>query len=187
MPELLELSPRRQKLVRISVEEFHRIEDLGIYSKRAELIRGVVFEKPPMSPLHQYLSGELSDHLKALQLPNCCVRHEAPLSLKDSEPLPDIAVVSGSKADFRSRHPTTAELIIEVAASSERPDREMAAVYAEAGVKEYWIVLALKRQMEVYRNPVAGEYQERRIFAGDEEVVCTALPAIRVSLPALFA
>lgn len=109
------------------------------------------------------------------------------MSLSYSEPLPDLAVVSGSKADFRSRHPTTAELIIEVAVSSERPDREMAALYAEAGVKEYWIVLALKQQVDVYRKPLAGKYQERHLFTKDDEVVCAALPAIRVSLPALFA
>ena len=32
-------------LTRISVEDFHRISELGIYGKRAELIRGVVFQK----------------------------------------------------------------------------------------------------------------------------------------------
>ncbi|HEV7402790.1 MAG TPA: Uma2 family endonuclease [Chthoniobacteraceae bacterium] len=187
MLELLESSPRRRKLARISVEEFHRIDDLGFYSKRAELIRGVVFEKPPMSPLHQHFSKHLYDHLLGLALPGCSVRHESPLTLVDSEPLPDIAVAAGSDADFRARHPTTATLVIEVAVSSERSDREMAALYAEAGVTEYWIVLALRHQVEVYRRPASGEYLERQIFGGEEDLVCTALPAIRVSLSALFA
>jgi Uma2 family endonuclease len=174
-------------LTRISVEDFHRISELGIYDKRAELIRGVVFQKPPMSPQHFTVSTRLHEWLLALQLPSVTVRHEGPLTLRDSEPLPDLAIVAGSDADFRHRHPTTAELIIEVAVSSVAKDREMAAIYAEAGVKEYWIVLPEERRVEVHRRCEGGVYRERQIFEGEEEIVCTALAAVRLSLPALFA
>jgi Uma2 family endonuclease len=77
------------------------------------------------------------------------VRREDPLTLKDSEPEPDIAVVRGSESEFFHAHPTTAELVIEVAVSSPVLDREAASLYAEAGVKEYWIVLGTTRQIEV--------------------------------------
>ena len=174
-------------LTRISVEDFHRISELGIYDKRAELIRGVVFQKPPMSPLHFTASKRLHERLLALQLPGVTVRHEGPLTLRDSEPLPDLAIVAGSDADFSQRHPTTAELIIEVAVSSVTKDREMAAIYAEAGVKEYWIVLPEERRVEAHRRCEGGVYRERQIFAGEEEIACAALPAVRVSLSALFA
>lgn len=140
-----------------------------------------------MSPQHQKLTKRLYDFLMNLHLQGYSIRQESPLTLQDSEPLQDVAVAAGVDADFDERHPTTAELVIEVAVSSERPDREMAALYAEAGVKEYWIVLAPRRQVEVYRRPEAGGYRERQIFAGDDEIVCDALPAIGVSLPALFA
>jgi Uma2 family endonuclease len=187
MPEILDSSRSRPQLARISVEEFHRISELGIYGKRAELIRGVAFEKPPMSPLHQKLSKRLYDQIMALRLEGYSIRHESPLTLRDSEPLPDVAVVRGRDADFDERHPTTAELVIEVAVSSAASDREMIDIYAEAGVREYWIVLAGRRQIEAYRRPVAGEYRERQIFAADEEIACTAVPAIRISLATLFA
>ena len=170
-------------LTRISVEDFHRISELGIYDKRAELIRGVVFEKPPMSPLHFTASKRLHERL----LPGVTVRHEGSLTLRDSEPLPDLAIVAGSDADFSHCHPTTAELIIEVAVSSVIKDREMAAIYAEAGVKEYWIVLPEERRLEAHRRCEGGVYRERQIYAGEEEIACTALPAVRVSLSALFA
>jgi Uma2 family endonuclease len=174
-------------LTRISVEDFHRISELGIYDKRAELIRGVVFQKPPMSPLPRDASTWLRDYLYDLRLPGCVVLQEAPLTLRDSEPIPDVAVVAGSRADFRHRHPTTAELIIEVAVSSLAADREMAALYAEAGVKEYWIVLPEERRVEVHRRGEGGVYRERQIFADEEEIACTAVPAVQVSLAALFA
>ena len=39
-----------------------------------------------------------------------------------------------------------------------------------------------------YRAPLeGGVYRERQIFAEEEEIACTALPAVRVSLSALFA
>jgi Uma2 family endonuclease len=174
-------------LARISVEDFHRVSELGIYDKRAELIRGVVFQKPPLSPLHRDVSTWLRDYLYDLRLPRCLVLQEAPLTLRDSEPIPDVAVIAGSREDFRHCHPTTAELVIEVAVSSVVKDHEMAAIYAEAGVKEYWIVLPEERRVEAHRRCEGGVYRERQIFAGDEEIASTALPAVRVSLSALFA
>jgi Uma2 family endonuclease len=174
-------------LTRISVEDFHRISELGIYDKRAVLIRGVVFQKPSMSPLHFTVSKRLHEQLLALQLPGVTIRHEGPLTLRDSEPLPDLAIVAGADADFSQRHPTTAELIIEVAVSSVAADREMAAIYAEAGVKEYWIVVPEERRVEAHRRPEDGVYRERQIFAGQEQIASTALPAVRVGLRTLFA
>lgn len=54
-------------------------------------------------------------------------------------------------------------------------------------MKEYWIVLPTERQVEVHRRPSGGQYRERQIFVEGEEIVCAALPAIRVLLRALFA
>jgi Uma2 family endonuclease len=184
---ILDLPDARERMVRLSVEDFHRATELGVFGKRAELIRGIVFEKPPVFPLHQKLSKRLYDHLLKLGLAGCSVRHESPLSLADSEPIPDVAVAAGADANFDERHPSTAKLVIEVAVSSEALDRANAELYAEAGVEEYWIVLATRRQVEVYRQPEAGRYHERQLFEGDEVVASVALPDVRVSLQELFA
>jgi Uma2 family endonuclease len=109
------------------------------------------------------------------------------LTLADSEPLPDLAVIAGKSADFDDRHPSTAELVVEVAVTTVEADREKAAIYAEAGVKEYWIVLPAEQQVEVYRGPSGGHYRDRGVFRQGEEIVCVPLPAIRVSLATLFA
>ncbi len=184
---ILDLPDARQRVARVSVEDFHRMTELGVYGKRAELLRGIVFEKPAVSPLHQKISKRLYDRLLTLDLPDCSIRHESPLTLSDSEPISDVAVASGRDSDFDERHPSTAELVIEVAVLSEALDRENAPLYAEAGVKEYWIVLAARRQVEVYRRPEDGEYRERRLYANDEIIECSGLPTIRISLRELFA
>ena len=174
-------------MAHLFVEEFHRGGEIGIYGKRAELLRGIVFEKLPRTPLHCKLSKRLYDSLMNLALPHYVVLHQSPLTLRNSEPLPDVSVVAGRDSDFDARHPSTAELVIEVAVSSVALNRENAVLFAEAGVKEYWIVLGAKCQVEVYRRPEAGEYRERLIYAGDDHIECGAIPSIRLSLPTLFA
>ena len=187
MSAILELPEARPLVAHLSVENFHRSGELGIYGKRAELLRGIVFDKLPMTPLHRKLNKRLCDFLQDLALPDFVVFQESPMTLRDSEPLPDISVVAGQDADFDAQHPSTAELVIEVAVSSVALDRENAVLFAEAGVKEYWIVLAARQQVEVYRQPEAGEYRERLIYAGEDHLECGAVPAIRLSLPTLFA
>ena len=82
-------------------------------------------------------------------------RLQAPLALGEhSEPEPDIAVVAGVPRDYVAAHPSTAALVVEVADSSLRLDRRFkAALYARAGLREYWIVNLVDRTLEVYRNP----------------------------------
>src|SRR3954464_9513436 len=91
MTELLDPPISLQDLARISVADFHRADELGIYGRHAVLIRGLVTETFPMSPLHLTLSKRLYDRLLRLDLPGCSVRQDGPLPLRDSEPRPDVA------------------------------------------------------------------------------------------------
>jgi Uma2 family endonuclease len=84
-------------------------------------------------------------------------------------------------------HPTSAVLVIEVAVSSPSLDRENTSLYAEAAVGEYWIVLGRERQVEVYRQPEHGRYQETRILGPEDTLECLAVPALRLRVSDLFA
>ena len=114
------------------------------------------------------------------------VWREDPLTLADSEPEPDVAVVKGVSEDFDDSHPRTAELVVEVAVSSAALDREMAALYAEAGVVEFWIVVVPERQVEVYRKPLQGRYTEKRVYRSDETIECVGVPGVRVCVSEIF-
>jgi len=114
------------------------------------------------------------------------VWREDPLTLTDSEPEPDIAIVRGAEGEFFTSHPKTAELVVEVAVSSPALDRENASLYAEAGVKEYWIILATERQVEVYRRPEDGHYQETSVLGPDGTIACLNVPAVRIGVADLF-
>jgi Uma2 family endonuclease len=105
--------------------------------------------------------------------------------LADSEP--DTSITRGERWDYSRGHPVSAELVVEVAVSSPALDRENAALYAEAGVKEYWIVLGTERRVEVYRRPEKGRYQEARALGPEDWLECAALPGVRLQVRELFA
>ena len=186
MSAILEIPEVRQRVSRLSVGEYHRLDEFNGHGRRTELIRGIVIEKMSKSPLHSSLAKRLYDHIARALPPGLVVRHEEPITLADSEPEPDIAVVRGSEADFFSTHPTTAELVIEVAVSTPALDRENATLYAEAGVIEYWIVLGLERKVEVHRRPENGRYQEMRTHPENAIVECASVPAARFLISELF-
>ena len=187
MSPILEIPEVRQRVSRLSVEEYHRLDEFNENGRRTELIRGIIIEKMSKSPLHSRLSKRLYDIIARLLPQGFLVFKEDPLTLEDSEPEPDVSVVRGTEDDFATAHPRTAELVIEVAVASASLDRENASLYAEAGVKEYWIVLGEMRQVEVYQNPVSGRYQRKRLVSAQEALRCESVPAIEVKLSELFA
>jgi len=74
-----------------------------------------------------------------------------------------------------------------VSVSSLLVDREMADVYAEAGVAEYWIVNATELCIEVYREPVEGRYQNQQRCGAGVVLECTALSGVKVDVTEFFA
>jgi Uma2 family endonuclease len=186
MLEILDIPEVRERISQLSVDEYHRLNEYNKSGRRTELIRGVVIEKMSKSPLHSASAKRLYDLLAIMILAGFLVRREDPLTLADSEPESDIAVVRGNERDFFQQHPTTAELVIEVAISSPFLDRANASLYAEAGVKEYWIVCGTEKSVEVYREPANGRYLKTERFSGQAVLQSSAVPGVAVTLTAIF-
>src|SRR5216117_830170 len=110
MSAILEIPEVRRRVSPLSVEEYHRLDEFNENGRRTELIRGILIEKMSKSPLHCTIAKRLYDKIVSLLSGGFIVRHEAPLTLADSEPEPDVAVVRGAETDFAAAHPTTAEL-----------------------------------------------------------------------------
>jgi Uma2 family endonuclease len=186
MEEILEIPEVRQRLSRLSVDEYHRLDELNENGRRTELIRGLVIEKMSKSPLHRTITSLLYKFLQAKLPSGYSVWKEEPLSLADSEPEPDISVTCGSESDFAAVHRSTAELVVEVAISSPALDRENASLYAEAGVKEYWIILGPERRIEVYRQPEHGRYRDSNTFNEDKILEFASIPGLALRISDLF-
>ena len=55
MPAILELPEVRARVGLLSVEAYEMLAEAGAVKRNAELIRGVIVEKTPKSPLHSKL------------------------------------------------------------------------------------------------------------------------------------
>src|SRR5512135_2980973 len=187
MAAILELPEVRNRVSPLSVAEYHRLDEFNEHGRRTELIRGIVIERISKSPFHRTIVALLYRLFLARLPQGFTVWQEQPLTLADSEPEPDISVTRGGERDFVNAHPTTAELVIEVAVSSPALDRENASLYAEAGVSEYWIVLGNERRVEVYRNPFNGPYQETHILSIHDTLDSASVPTVRLTVSELFA
>lgn len=177
----------RARVRRWPVSEYEQLVEQGVFGKNVELIRGIVVEKMAKSPLHCSIAKWLYDRMLPVLSAEYVLRFESPLRLADSEPEPDVAIVRGTADDVRRTHPTTAELVVEIAVSSAALDRANCGLYAEAGVKEYWIVLAKEEQVEVFTAPQEGVYALKRVVARGEVLSSVVVPGIELPLGELFA
>ena len=177
----------RARIAPLSVEACEALVEKGLVDERTELIRGILVKKMSRSPLHSDLTKRIFLRLLSFQRNGYAVFSERPLRLVDSMPEPDVMIVRGVDGDFRIKYPTTAVLVVEVAVSSVAQDRENASLYAEAGVSEYWIVLGNERQVEVYRQPENGVYQQKRLYLAGETLACTSMPELQAVLAEWFA
>jgi len=186
MGSILDEPAVRRAVHPISVAFYHQAGALGMLGEDVELLEGTLVTKMSKSPLHESLVWLLFELLERCLPPGMCVLKEAPLTFLSSEPEPDVAVVRGSRRDFRGGHPTTAELVIEVAVSTLELDQRKAPIYAAAGVKEYWIVVPSQRCIEVYSQPLAEGFARRRTVAEPERLESVAVPGFAVPLGDLF-
>jgi len=184
--DILEIPEVRRRVSPLSVEEYHRLSEFNENGRRTELIRGIMIEKMSKSPLHRIVTSRLYRRLLALLPEGFSVWKEEPLTFVDSEPEPDISITRGMEDDYARTHPTSAELVVEVAVSSPSLDRANAALYAEAGIKEYWIILAMERRVEIYRQPSEGRYGQTFTCAAEDVLEISALPGIRIRVSELF-
>lgn len=93
----------------------------------------------------------------------------------------------GSINDYRDEHPSAAVLVAEIADSSLPFDRtDKAAVYAGAGIPEYWIVNLVDHRLEVLREPAGRAYQRRFALEPADTITPLAAPDARVAVAAVF-
>ena len=110
------------------------------------------------------------------------VRFNGPITLSDSEPEPDIAIVRLPESSYNDRHPGPQDIfwIVEVAKTSLKNDLEIKlAIYATAEIQEYWVLDLSKKQVIVFRNPQGDKYIEEDII---REGIITPLAFADVSV-----
>ena len=173
-------------------EAFEKLAEVGLIDPdaRLELIDGEILQKmSPQSSRHATAVLLVAEALRSVfASPAYTVRVQLPLALGPySEPEPDVAVVEGTPRRYREAHPSTAVLVVEVADASLAFDRtRKAALYARAGIPDYWIVNLLDGVLEVHRQPEGDAYRERLVLPSQERVRPLARPEVEIAVAELL-
>ena len=178
---------------RWTIAEYRRLGEAGAFvNRRTILLYGEIFDMLMPTPPHDVALGLTDDWLRSVFTSGVHVRNQMGFDFgTDSDPGPDLAVVTGTIRDYTTGMPTAARLIVEVARSSLHIDTTTKAeLYATAGIADYWVVDVENRQLLVFRDPAplpaglgATAYQTRLTLADTDTVAPLALPtaAVRVA------
>ena len=181
-------------LLRFTVAEYDRMIEQGVFcdrhDQRLELIYGEIREVTPPNPPHED-TVDLLNYWSVDNAPRDRVRVRIQNSLGiaalDSVPEPDVAWMKARNYRKRRPQPRDVWLLIEVSESSLDYDRrEKAALYAAAGIKDYWIVNLIDLCIEVRRQPRAGKYRETHTYSIGQTLSPMEFPGISLDVSYVF-
>ena len=165
---------------RWTTAEIEELAQAGVFDEhdRFELIGGEIVPMSPKGSRHEILRSGLAHRLSRLCPPDVWVTSEPQFNLDaDLYTVPDILVHPAEILVPDVRGPT-ALLVIEIADSSLSYDlRIKAPLYAAAGVREYWVIDAVKLTTTVHRDPNGSGYRSRRDIAADQVLTPAATTA----------
>jgi Uma2 family endonuclease len=185
----LKTDPPRKRWSR---EEFQRIH--GASPDRLELVNGELISK----------MGKKRPHVIALNLLRgwlettfglVFVNSEAPIDVSPednptNEPEPDIIVLNRPQSTILQSNPGPADLVLvaEISDTTVGFDRTAkAALYARAGIQEYWILDLAGRRLIVHRQPEGGRYASVVAYGEGERVAPLAAPDQAVNISDVLA
>jgi len=176
---------------RFTVDDFHRMAVAGVFTEddRVELLEGEITVMTPIGHRHAAVVDFLNDRLGAALRGRALVRVQSPVRLgPHSEPQPDLTLLRRSADYYRTALPTATDVfcIIEVADTAVEYDRAKLPLYAEAGVRETWIVDLQAERLEVHREPRGARYERTLILQRGETVAPEAFPDVALATVEIF-
>ncbi|MEA5511635.1 Uma2 family endonuclease [Crocosphaera sp. UHCC 0190] len=178
-----------EALAKWSIKNYHQMIEAGILQDRqVELLAGEIIEMSPEGAPHYMLGENTANYLKELLQNQAYVRFDGPITLANSEPEPDIAVVHLPRETYLQRHPYPEDvlLIIEISYSTLETDLgKKKTIYANNQIQEYWVIDMKQKNLIIFREPDQGDYIVRKeIKQGN--VTLLAFPEITVSVNRLI-
>jgi Uma2 family endonuclease len=173
-----------------TVNELYRMEEAGLFrNERVELIHGEIFLMPKGSR-HQARVDRLNALFSTAIGSRAITRIQGPLFVDNYNlPEPDLMLLQSRSDFYEHKHPAPHDvlLLIEVAESSLERDREVkSALYAIAGIREYWIEDVQSDALVVFRHPVRDTYQTNLIFKRGLTVAPLAMPDVHFQVAAIL-
>ena len=146
---------KEKKQGEYTIEDYYAIPD----ERRVELIEGVIYDMSAPTAIHQMIAGEIYIELSNYIRKNKgrCIPMIAPTDVQikcDNKNMvqPDVFVLCDRSKLNRKNIYGAPEFVVEVLSPSTRKKDNFTklTLYAEAGVKEYWLVDPDKKRILVY-------------------------------------
>lgn len=173
---------------RLTVTELYALADQGMFDgdDAFELIEGeiVPMAAAKASP-HEMMKSRLTEALVLARPSELALFVEASIAVSGASLLePDLALWPRDLG-CREVRPDQVDLVVEVASSSIAFDlREKARLYARGGIREYWVVDALRYTIRVHRAPDGGVYRDVEEYEAHDRVEAM-LPGVSIQLDQL--
>ena len=171
-----------------TVDEYHRMAEVGILPEvgRFELIRGEIIEMTPTGSPHSDRVNRLTYLFVSRLGQSVIVSGQNPVTLNvQSEPMPDLALLKPRPDFYTTAHPSPEDvlLVVEVSDTTVRYDSTVkAALYADAGIPEYWLLDVAEDVLVVRTDPAAGAYRNVHLLHRGEALSPQKLPSISFSI-----
>lgn len=175
-----------------STEDYHRMYQAGIFTENdhVELLAGEIRELSPVGPHHAAIVKRLNRRLSQLLPSSLLLSVQDPIRLSDnSEPEPDLAVVTARDDFYQGGHPTPDDIlfVIEVADTTIYYDRdEKLPRYAQALLREVWIVDVHNEQVEQYTDCYNGQYRSKTTWLRGQYISVNAIAGALVAVNDIF-
>ncbi len=147
-----------------TIEDYHQAINAGLFiDKPIELLRGELVLMAPEKQPHVYYTRKTSDYLRQILGTSVEISEAHPITLPNSsEPEPDIAIIQPLDEEYLQHHPYPENIfwLIECSKATLRKDlTTKKEIYAEAGIREYWILDLENHQLIVFRDLLNQIYQ----------------------------
>lgn len=172
-----------------SIEEWHQLVDSGLLEgKPVELLEGEIVEMSPESIEHSYTNDSVVKYLRILLAGLADVRESHPITLDNSEPEPDIAIVRLPESIYRNHHPYPQDIywLVEISNKTLRKDIEQKIItYARNGISEYWVIDLVNKKLITHTQIQNNSYSKVAEYQTGT-VSPLAFPNIKIAIDKLL-
>ncbi len=167
--------PRR----RFMVAEVEAMVAAGVMEEdeRVELIGGELVPMSPKGNQHEVVKAALLQRWYRATPDEFSLVPETTFRLSEDTYLEPDVVVYSRATGIRGLSANNVLLVVEIADSSLRYDiGRKAALYASFGIRELWVIDAVRLMTRVFREPAANGYRDARDFGPTDQLAPSVAP-----------
>ena len=147
-----------------SIDRWHELVDSGVLEgQKVELLEGDIVEMSPEGVEHSFTNESIVIYLRNKLSGLAHVKESHPITLDNSEPEPDIAIVRLPETIYRNHHPCPQDIywLVEISYRTLKMDLEQKNItYARNGIPEYWVIDLVNKKLITHTQLQGNNYSQ---------------------------